>query len=251
MPILAKLTKDQYEKLPDFLQDGYEQNSDGTYKLKEVEGMIDKKKLDEFRENNRTLQTQIEEVQTQLAVFEGVDVDKFKELQEQQRQLEEKELIEAGDIDKIVEARIKPVVEAKDKEIKALAEQNSTANTQLSVLMIDDVTADLATAVGVESTALMDVKSRARSQFKIKDGKAVAVDGEGNAVYGEDGVTPLALDKSWMENLKTNAPHLFKPAKGTGADNENGTRTPGGVDTSRMSSVQKISHALNEQEGAA
>lgn len=250
MPIPVKLNKEQFDSLPDFLKEGYEQQSDGSYVLEAIPGMVDKAKVDEFRNNNRELQTQLEEMKKQMATFEGVDLEEFKILQEQKRQLEEKELIEAGEIDKIVEARVRPLMEAKDSEYTKLKESYEQANNQLSVLMIDDATTSLATELGVEPTALMDVKSRARQQFRIKNGKVIATDAEGKPMYGPDGITPLSLDKSWMEGLKKNAGHLFRPAQGTGAQGDNGTRNRSGTqDTSKLSSVQKISAALNEQDG--
>lgn len=250
MPIHTKLTKEEFEAIPESMRDSYKEQSDGSFILAEIPGLVDKKKVDEFRDNNRNLQQQLDEVTKKLEIFKDVDVEHFKELQEQERKLKEKELIEKGEIDTILEARIKPVVAEKDNEINTLKGQLDTANAQLSVLMIDDRTTSLATELGVEATALPDVKSRARTQFQINNGKVTAVDTEGNPVYGKDGITPLALDKSWMEGLKTNAPHLFKPAKGTGAEDGSGNRSRSGLDTSKMSSVQKIGAALNEQDEA-
>ena len=248
MPIPVKLSKEQFVALPDFLAEGYKQQSDGSYVLDSIPGMVEKSKVDEFRDNNRLLQTQVEELQKHMDTFKDVDLEEFKSLQEQKRQLAEKELIEAGEIDKIVEARLKPILESKDSEYTKLKDSYESANNQLSVLMIDDATSSLATELGVEPTALMDVKSRARQQFKIKNGKVIATDADGHPVYGPDGITPLSLDKTWMEGLKKNAQHLFRPAQGTGAQGDNGTRSPGQQDMSKLSSVQKISSALNQQD---
>lgn len=241
-----KMILDSLDAVPEDMRDSYQKGDDGKFHL-QLPGMVDKKKLEEFRDNNRSLQSQLDEVTKRLDVFKDLDVDEYKEMQEQQRKLKEKELIEKGEIDQIVSERIRPVIEAKEAELEDLRSKYEGANQKLGVLLIDDVTADLGTKHGVADTALRDLKMRARDQFKIKDGKPVALDSEGNPVYGADGITPLSLDKSWVEGVKKEAPHLFRPAQGSGAEQPRSNR-PGAADYSKLSGAQKIAAAYKEQD---
>lgn len=248
MPIPAVL--DTLDAMPENLQDSYAQGPDGKYHLSDVPGMVEKKRVDEFRENNRTLQSQLDELASQMELYKDVDLDELKALKEQERKIMEKELIDKGEIDTIIEQRMKPVVTAKDAEYAKLQKSYDAAEAQLGVLLIDNQTAQLATQLGVEPDALVDLTGRARNQFRIKNGKAVAIDDEGNQVYGPDGITPLELDKAWMEGVKKTAPHLFRPANGTGATDGSGNRGRGATDTSKLSSMQKIALGLDERNTA-
>lgn len=241
-----KLILDTLEGLSEDLHDNYEKKEDGKWHLA-VPGMVDKKQINEFRDNNRQLKTQLDDLTEKMKLFSDVDLDEVKTLKEQQRKIAEKELIDKGEIDTIVEQRMKPVLAAKDNEITALKTQYGTAETQLARLMIDNRTAELATQYGVEAGALSDLTARARGQFQIKDGKVVSLDEEGQTVYSGDGMTPLSLDKSWIETVKTTAPHLFRPASGTGAESGNNRRA-GAPDPSKMSSMQKIAAGFTEKE---
>lgn len=247
MPILTKMTEEQFKELPELMQDAYEKKDDGVYYLTGVDGMVPKKKVDEFRETSRKTQSELEKAMEQLKQFEGVDLEHIKAIQKKAQELEEKKLIDAGDIDKIVEERVKPIVTQINTEKSDLQKNLDMVNRQLGILKIDNRASELAVAAGVEKSALPDVITRANRTFKIVDGKTKALDGEGKPVYGADGITPLSLDSSWMESLKKDAPHLFRPPQGTGAEPGSGSRPGSGVDPSSMSAVQKIGEGLNQE----
>lgn len=247
MPILTKMTEEQFKELPEIMQDAYEKKDDGVYYLTGVDGMVPKKKVDEFRETSRKTQSELEKAMEQLKQFEGVDLEHIKAIQKKAQELEEKKLIDAGDIDKIVEERVKPIVTQINSEKSDLQKNLDMVNRQLGILKIDNRASELAVAAGVEKSALPDVITRANRTFKIVDGKTKALDGEGKPVYGADGITPLSLDSSWMESLKKDAPHLFRPPQGTGAEPGSGSRPGSGIDPSSMSAVQKIGEGLNQE----
>jgi hypothetical protein len=247
MPILTKMTEEQFKELPEVMQDAYEKKDDGVYYLTGVDGMVPKKKVDEFRETSRKTQSELEKAMEQLKQFEGVDLEHIKAIQKKAQELEEKKLIDAGDIDKIVEERVKPIVTQINNEKSDLQKNLDMVNRQLGILKIDNRASELAVAAGVEKSALPDVITRANRTFKIVDGKTKALDGEGKPLYGADGITPLSLDSSWMETLKKDAPHLFRPPQGTGAEPGSGSRPGSGVDPSSMSAVQKIGEGLNQE----
>lgn len=245
MPIPVKMTEEQFKELPEALQDAYEKKDDGIYYLTGVDGMVPKKKVDEFRETSRKTQSELEKAMEQLKQFEGVDLEQIKAIQAKAKAMEEKQLIEAGDIDKIVEERVKPIVTNINNEKTELQKALDTVNRQLGILKIDNRASELAVSAGVEKSALPDVITRANRTFKIVEGKTKALDAEGKPIYGPDGITPLNLDQTWMDSLKKDAPHLFRPAQGTGTEPGAGNRSGSGQDPSKMSAVQKIGEGLN------
>jgi hypothetical protein len=74
----------------------------------------------------------------------------------------------------------------------------------------------------------------------VVDGVAVPHDSTGNVIYGKDGDSPMSV-KEWIKGLKMSAGHLFIQSQGAGMAGANGK---GRVDTSKMSSLQKIQHSL-------
>lgn len=210
----------------------YEQGADGAYYLS-VDGAVDKSKLDEFRNNNVKLLKDLEK-------FKDVDPAKYQELLALAKKQEEKKLIDAGEIDKVVEQRVGEMKSTYENQIKTLTEQNSVAQRQLESLLIDNAVRDAAVKSGVQPTAVDDVLLRAKATFKIKDGNAVPVDAQGNVVYGKDGTSPMSV-VDWTTGLKKQAPHLFQGSQGGGAQGSG----KGNVDTSKLTSAQKIAQGLD------
>ena len=210
----------------------YEQGADGAYYLS-VDGAVGKDKLDEFRNNNVKLLKDLEK-------FKDVDPAKYQELLALAKKQEEKKLIDAGEIDKVVEQRVGEMKSTYEGQLKALTEQNSVAQHQLESLLIDNAVRDAAVKSGVQPTAVDDVLLRAKATFKIKDGNAVPVDAQGNVVYGKDGTTPMSV-VDWTTGLKKQAPHLFQGSQGGGAQGSG----KGNVDTSKLTSAQKIAQGLD------
>lgn len=210
----------------------YEQGADGAYYLS-VDGAVDKSKLDEFRNNNVKLLKDLEK-------FKDVDPAKYQELLALAKKQEEKKLIDAGEIDKVVEQRVGEMKSTYENQLKTLTEQNSVAQRQLESLLIDNAVRDAAVKSGVQPTAVDDVLLRAKATFKIKDGNAVPVDAQGNVVYGKDGTSPMSV-VDWTTGLKKQAPHLFQGSQGGGAQGSG----KGNVDTSKLTSAQKIAQGLD------
>ena len=79
---------------------------DGVWVL-DVDGGVDKSKLDEFRNTNVALLKQLEE---QKQRFEGIDPDSVRKLAEEKRKLEETQQLKAGEVERVLESRVKALV---------------------------------------------------------------------------------------------------------------------------------------------
>jgi hypothetical protein len=232
-----KYTYDDVTDIPEGFESLYTQNDTGVFTMSEVEGVADKGKLNEFRENNISLRQQIEDKETEVtdlaSRFSGVDLEKWKNFQEQesqmaehQRKIDEQELIDSGDVETLIQRRVEEVLAAKEKElgtlrgnhddtVSSLNEQLMDYESQFSSLVIDRELANLSVDRGVAVSAVEDVLTRGRATFRVEDGTPVAYDADGLKMYGEDAITPLSVGE-WLDGLSVKAPHLFNKSTGTG-----------------------------------
>lgn len=231
MALAFKVTK--IEDVAEAFRSLYVKTTDGTYQL-EVDGAVDNKKLDEFRENNIKLLKEAEK-------FKDLNPEKYAELMKLQQQREEKELLDKGEVDKVIENRVKAMRTEFDTEKTSLMTTNAAMTRQLETLMIDNTVRTVATKNGVRPEAVDDILLRAKTMFRIQEGKVVSLDGEGKIVYGKDGTTPLSIDE-WTPGLKATAPHLFMSSQGGGGQGSGGPAN----NTRVGQGVSKISAALAE-----
>lgn len=206
---------------------------DGKFRLN-VEGVAPREKLEEFRNNNIALLQKLDG-------FKDIDPAKYRELQTLQTRVSNKELIEAGKLDEVVQSRISQMKTEHDQLVQQLQGKLTAADKQLESLLIDSAVRMQAMKQKVLPTAVDDVMLRARMSFKIVEGRAVPHDGD-KPVYGKDGVNPMSVEE-WINGLSKNAPHLFESSSGGGARGS-GSGQQGG-DRSKMSATQKIAAGLN------
>lgn len=205
-----------------------------VYRL-QVEGAVSSTKLGEFRDNNIALKQELEK-------FKGIDPTKHAELLKLEQQVTDKKLLDAGKVEELVAGRIGTMKSEYETQIRERDEKLSSSNRQLESLLIDSAVrtaANPAEGPQVLSTAIDDVLLRAKTVFRIVDSVATPIGPDGKVVYGANGVDPMSITE-WMKGLQKNAPHLFAGNKGGGAP----SRVDRTGDTSKMSSIQKISAGL-------
>jgi hypothetical protein len=186
---------------------------DGGWML-DVDGVVDKSKLDEFRSNNITLSNQLAE---QKKRFEGIDPDEVRKLAEDKRKLEEAQQLKGGEVEKVVESRLKTAKTEWDKQFIAVTSERDSLNARLTAIQIDQGVITVATKKGLRPTAIPDITARARIVFKLVDGAPRAYEADGQTVrVGKDGITPMTLDE-WVDQQVADAPHLFENNSGGGA----------------------------------
>jgi len=212
-------------------------------------------KLREFRENNIRLQKQIDEekkrAETLAKQFEGIDPEQFKKAQELMNRMagdEERELIKQGKLDEVIQRRTAAAITTKNDELKAALKAREAAEAKAKVLseklgkqqIERQLQIELdGLGVKVKKGALDDVLARANRSWRIDDtGNAIAVDGEGKHIFGEDG--QAIKMKEFANNLlvKT-APHLFEESRGGGA--QGGERGEGDPSIGRIKAGSEVS----------
>ena len=191
------------EEIPTELQPHYVEQS-GEWVL-DHDG---KAKLDEFRQNNITLTNQLKR-------FDGIDPDAVRQLADDKRKLEEAQQLKAGEVDKVIEARLKAARAEWDKTHSVVVAERDALTGRLTAIQIDQAVVSEATKRGLRPTALTDITARARQTFKLVNGVPQAFDGDVPR-YGKDGSSPMTLAE-WVDALVSDAPHLFEANAGSGA----------------------------------
>ena len=178
--------------------------------LLDVENDGSKAKLEEFRQNNIALSNQLKR-------FDGIDPDAVRQLADEKRKLEEAAQIKAGEVDKVLAARLKAEL---DKVHAPVVAERDALHGRLTAIQIDQAVVNEATKRGLRATAITDITARARMTFKLVDGVPQAFDGE-RMRTGKDGVSPMTLAE-WVDALVSDAPHLFEANAGGGAAGSGG-----------------------------
>ena len=186
---------------------------DGAWHL-DVDLKEEKAKLDEFRANNIALTNQLAE---QKKRFEGIDPEEVRKLAEEKQRLEEAQQIKSGEVEKVMENRLKTAKGEWDKQFAVVSSERDSLNARLTAIQIDQGVITVATKRGLRPTAIPDITARARTVFRLVDGAPRAYEADGQTVrVGKDGITPMTLDE-WVEQQVAEAPHLFESNAGSGA----------------------------------
>lgn len=212
MALKFKLTKKAFDELADDIKPLYVTNADGNYYL-DAEGAVDKDRLDEFRNTNVELLKKLEP-------FKDVKVEDYRKALEDQKKIQEKEWLEKGEVEKVVEQRVSAMKSDYEGKIQERDAKLQKAGAQLDILIIDNQVREHAIKNGITPSAVDDVLLRARNIYQVEEGRAVPKDKNGAVIFGKDGNNPLAI-QDWIGGLKDEAPHLFQASQGSGANGGN------------------------------
>jgi hypothetical protein len=186
----------------------------------DVEGVADKSSFDEVRKSNAALLQQLE---TQNQRFEGIDPDEVRKLAEEKRKLEEQQQLKAGEVERVLESRLKAAHSTWEKQLGAVTSERDALTARLTAIQIDQAVVTEATKRGLRASAIPDITSRARNTFRLVNGVPQAFEADGQAVrVGRDGLTPLSLAE-WIDLQVSEAPHLFESNVGSGVPGSGST----------------------------
>jgi hypothetical protein len=187
-----------------------EQN--GAYLLN-VEGVVDRTKMDEFQKEKNSLASQLDEVKRR---YEGIDPEAVRKLEAEKQKLEEQQALKAGEVERVIEYRLKSFQTVHEKQVKELASERDALVARLSEIQIDQGVVGVAAKRGLHPTAIPDITARARRVFRLVNGEPTPYEADGKTVkVGRDGASPMSLDE-WLEQQATEAPHLFQPSESHG-----------------------------------
>ena len=195
--------------------------------------VVNKSKLDEFRDTNINITKERDSLKAyrdSVADIVGDDAAAFKatytDLAATAQKVKDGTLKGTDAITAEVEARTKSMREDFERQLVSKANEARTATENArswedkhkrSLIDSAITKAAINPESGVETTALPDIMTRAYGVFKVQDnGSVVPMDGEA-VIYGNDGATPMTPDE-WVASLKKQAPHFFKRSAGGGSE---------------------------------
>jgi hypothetical protein len=209
-----KFKYQKQEDIPAELSQLYSEHN-GAFLLN-VDGAIDQTKVDDFRSENQSLLQQLDEVKKR---FEGIDPDAVRALEAEKQKLQEQQALKAGEVEQVIESRLKPLQTAHQKQVQDLASERDSLVARLSEIQIDQGVISAASKRGLRPTAIPDITARARRVFKLHNGSPAAFDSDGKTIRpGRDGVTPMSLEE-WLDSQLSEAPHLFESNVGAATAN--------------------------------
>lgn len=218
---MAKLQHvvESLEEIAEPLREYYAE-AEGKYYL-QADGLTPKAIVNEFRENNIQLLKENDTLKATIEQFGDMTPERLKELQ---AAAESGGNVDEAQLEKIVNERLskrtQKMIDDYEEKLKQERGGRESAESQLSTLLIDNGATQAAVSAGVRDSAIPDVIMRARSVFKVKEGKAIPVNGE-EIVYGKDGQTPQTMNE-WLAERVNDSPHWFKEPAGGGSRHKPG-----------------------------
>jgi hypothetical protein len=252
MKLKHKITKEELAELSEALRALYAEQ-DGVFYL-QVEGMVPKQRLDEFRDNNINLMEENNKLKKTVSAFGDLTPEALADLRKKAEaggkggtiDPESQEFKSALDAE--VTKRTEKMRTDYEGEVNTLKTANSQKDERLAELIIDAGLSQAAAKKGVSETAMQDVILRGRQTFKVVDGKAVPYKkGEkgDEIIYGKDGATPLSME-DWLGERTADAPHWFKASTGSGSQHK---QQPGGGATNVPEGVRGVGRMRAAREG--
>lgn len=153
----------------------------------------------------------------QLARFDGIDPDQVRAILKNFADGEEAKLIAEGKIDEVLAKRTDKLKGEHQKQLQGKDEEIGTLSARVQKLSALAVNGALAAAAG-EKGALPEsmeaIQALAKGVFVTDDdGNVVALDADGDVVFGKNGKSPLQAAE-WLDGLKERMPNLFAMPKG-------------------------------------
>ena len=103
----------------------------------------------------------------------------MRKLAEEKQRLEEERQLKAGEVEKVLENRIKGLKAEWEKQVATLTSERDALTGRLTAIQIDQGIVGAATKRGLRPTALMDITARARNVFKLVNGVPRAFEADG------------------------------------------------------------------------
>lgn len=229
-----KRTLASLEEVGEAFRGLYTKQADGTFVL-DVEGFEDvgglKKALESERTSRSTFERELKDLRKQI---DGLDPEKAREAMAKLQLLEEKKLLDAGQIEEVIKQRHSALMADHNNQLTGfktqVAERDAklqSLNDQLRKLTLNGTIASMASKKGLRPEAVNDAIARLTIlgvggkdgkpgvRWDLRDGEVVALRGD-EIAYGKDPSKPMTWDEGF-EILSEEAKHLFAPSSGGGA----------------------------------
>jgi phosphoglycolate phosphatase-like HAD superfamily hydrolase len=183
---------------------------------------------EKYKSKNQTLLDEKKQVQEKLREFDGMEPEQIKRMMKAFSENEEAQLIADGKFEEVIQKRMDSERAKFTDQQKEIASQLETViserdnyRNQYQVKLVDIELRAAAEKAGVVSTAIEDVVSRGLKIFSIDEsGQVEARDAEGYLVRTD--ADTVLNPETFIEGLKTSAPHYWPQSEGSGASGNRG-----------------------------
>lgn len=221
MPLKATLaSKAEVDALPEALR-GFYTEVNGKFVLdvddvNQLPKVVDiNAKLTEFRENNRTLNTKVGELdalKTKIELFKDVDPDEYRRMKAEFDKLPKGKEGDKPDLAKTIQDAIAAAVTPLKTALETEKAERQKAQQAADRSKFSVEIAAAARNVKAKPNAITMIEREAESVFQVVDGKLVAKDGQFSK---ENAGNPLGVEE-WLGGLAKSHDYLFEPSTGSG-----------------------------------
>ncbi|MFA7308198.1 MAG: DUF6651 domain-containing protein [Hyphomicrobium sp.] len=181
-----------------------------------------------------------------LKTFEGLDAAKARDALEKLSTIDQKKLIDAGEVEK-VKAEIQKALEVK------IADAEKRATDLEGQLYSEKIGGAFKSSEFIKNKIAIPsefVESRFGNNFKIEDGKVVAFDQNGNKIYSAAKPGELADFDEALSILVNANPQRDNILKGTGSNGTGAKTSNGGGGNKNLSGLSPVER-INAARGVA
>lgn len=226
--------KDEFEALPDAIKEHYK--AEGEDYVLETQDAELRSRIASFRDNNVDLRRQIEAAKKDLEKFSNIDPKKYEEAVSKLQELEEKQLLDANQIEEVIALRTERMrgdyegkITAMQSSLEAATQSQAQVQGLLQKELLAGRLARSVTKVSKPNPGALDyIEKVAADTWKLVDNDLVPMSGD-EVLYGKDGKAQLSMEE-WVTDLVERSPFLFQGSSGTGAPG-NGSNSHGGSKT--------------------
>lgn len=167
-----------------------------------------------------------EQAEAKLKAYDGLDADTARKALDTMKNLDDKKLIDAGEVEK-VKAEAK---KAFDEQLATVTNELNSVKSQYHNAMISG---EFARSKVISDTTVLPsdmMQAQFGKHFKIDDGgKLVATDTNGNPIYSRINAGELASFDEALEVLIDAYPHKDSILRGSGASGSGAVQAQGGT----------------------
>ena len=230
MAIKSIVSEQEYEELPEAIREHYKEDG-GQYVLS-TDG---DDRLTEFRQNNRNLFREVEELKKSHADQSSA----LQSAKEEAQKRTEKDLLSEGKIDELLAQRTEAMRGSYEEKLGEITRAHSEAEKTLDIHIVENQIRDAAIKAQARNDRAVDHIIRAVRPHVQRDGtQAVRIDVSGNTVMAEDGKTLQGI-LDLVAEMKVSDGFLFAESSGSGASGGDATNGATGKKRIRRSEIGK------------
>lgn len=212
--------------------------------------------LDRLNDTLKSEKDAREKAESAVKAFGDIDPEKAAEALKIVKNLDDKKLLDAGEVDNVVKERLSEAAKNYQKQIDDLKTESEGLKNQYAS---EKVSGAFSGSKFIKDKLAIPpdmVQAAFSKHFQFKDGRITPIDSSGNPIYSDSNPGDIAPFDEALEKLVNQYPHKDSILKGSGHNGsgagpvgEGGTRTVTRKQFEQMSPAEQSKHAASAQKG--